>query len=45
MKRFLWKFLLVVTVLVVLIPPLNRYVRASWEYNNNRPILAFQEKP
>ncbi|WP_236636036.1 MULTISPECIES: hypothetical protein [unclassified Exiguobacterium] len=39
------KIAVVLITVVLLLIPLNNFVKESWAYNNNRGVLAFQEDP
>lgn len=45
MKRLLIRLSIVITLIGLLLIPLNQFVKESWEYTNNRSILAFKENP
>ncbi|MGA9467695.1 MAG: hypothetical protein WBV10_08695, partial [Exiguobacterium marinum] len=45
MKRLGIKIVVVLLVIIAIFIPVNDFVKESWEYNNNRSILAFKEAP
>ncbi|WP_215145432.1 hypothetical protein [Exiguobacterium qingdaonense] len=45
MKRLGIKIVVVLLVIIAIFIPVNDFVKESWEYNNNRSILAFKEDP
>lgn len=45
MKRLGIKIGVVLLVIIAIFIPVNEFVKESWEYNNNRAVLAFKEDP
>ena len=45
MKRLVIKVAVVLLLVVLIFIPVNNFVKESWEYNNNRGVLAFKEDP
>lgn len=45
MKRLGIKIVIVLLVMITIFILVNEFVKDSWEYNNNRPVLAFKEDP